>query len=107
VTTLLGHKSGVTGVAFNCTGTLVASSSSDGTVQVWSTACLEAGAKPLRTLVGHRAGVHCIAFDPLDPDRLASGSQDQRLIIWSISESASKLKLVSNDHKGVHSVSFR
>ncbi|HMF15778.1 MAG TPA: WD40 repeat domain-containing protein, partial [Gemmataceae bacterium] len=68
--TLLGHKDGVSCVAFDKSGKRLASGSGDKTIILWE---LEKG-KLEHTLSGHQGGVRCLAFS--EKNKLASGSDD-------------------------------
>ena len=68
--TLLGHKDGVSCVAFDKSGKRLASGSGDKTIIIWN---LEKG-KPEQTLTGHEGGVRCLIFS--ETGRLASGGKD-------------------------------
>jgi WD40 repeat protein len=67
----------VTGLAFSPDGTLLAISSADKTVRLWS---LSTG-EQLKIFRGHERAVTCIAFSP-DGRNLVSGSADKTLRIW-------------------------
>lgn len=93
---LRGHKDAVTAVRFLPTGPsdvtgalaaggravrLLASSSKDALVKVWDLAlqcCVQ-------TIVGHRAEVWSLAVSP-NGCRLVSGSNDEKLRVWSLGE---------------------
>lgn len=55
----------------------IASASADATIRIWDAAT---GAH-MDTLVGHLAGVSCVAWSP-DGDTLASGSDDKSIRLW-------------------------
>ncbi len=75
--TLRGHTSNVVAVAFDPTGTRLASTSFDRTIKVWET---EAGQEVL-TLRGHSGGVLSVAFSA-DGRRIATGSIDYTVRVW-------------------------
>lgn len=58
-------------------GRFIASASADATVKIWDAAT---GAH-MDTLVGHMAGVSCVAWTP-DSNTLASGSDDKAIRLW-------------------------
>src|SRR5262245_52655598 len=80
--TLPGHRWPVDGLVFNRTGVWLASASHDRTVRLWGT--WRDGAK--EELTGHSDWVRCVAFSP--DDWLASGGDDQRILLWSGGHSA-------------------
>jgi COMPASS component SWD3 len=58
-------------------GRWIASASADGTAKIWDAST---GAH-LETLVGHMAGVSCLAWSP-DSNTLATGSDDKSIRLW-------------------------
>ncbi len=58
--TLVGHDSAVFSLAFNASGTRLASGSEDSTVRLWDTRT----GKPEGLLLGHTGTVRCLGFDP-------------------------------------------
>jgi COMPASS component SWD3 len=58
-------------------GKWIASASADGTAKIWDAST---GAH-LETLVGHMAGVSCLAWAP-DSNTLATGSDDKAIRLW-------------------------
>jgi COMPASS component SWD3 len=58
-------------------GRWIASASADGTAKIWD---VETG-EHMDTLVGHMAGVSCLAWAP-DGDGLATGGDDKAIRLW-------------------------
>lgn len=73
---LLGHDGEVVVGAWNHDGTVVATSSLDGTARLWDPAT----GKNFAVLTGHEAGVLCVDFDA--QGRLATASIDHTIRIW-------------------------
>ena len=67
--TLQKHTGWTNALAFSADGKLLASGSTDKTVQLWETTT----GKPLATLTGHINGITALAFSP-DSTTLVSGS---------------------------------
>ncbi|KAF9879030.1 WD domain-containing protein [Colletotrichum karsti] len=78
-TRVLGGHAGrpVSQVRISPDGRWIASASADGTVKVWDA---ETG-RHMDTLVGHMAGVSCVAWSP-DSGTLATGSDDKAIRLW-------------------------
>ncbi|OLN94267.1 WD repeat-containing protein 5 [Colletotrichum chlorophyti] len=75
---LSGHEGKpVSQVRISPDGHWIASASADGTIKIWDAAT---GAH-MDTLVGHMAGVSCVAWSP-DSGTLASGSDDKAIRLW-------------------------
>jgi WD40 repeat protein len=79
VTTLRGHKDGVTEVVFSPDGSLLATSSVDGSVKLWSVPAR----REVATLRGHREGVLGVAFSP-DGRTLASAGAEGSVKLWNL-----------------------
>jgi len=77
VRTLLGHLSGVTGVAISPDGDRLFSASDDGTIKLWDTMT----GQEILTLRGHFSGIHGMDLTR-DGCRLATVSLDRTLRIW-------------------------
>ncbi|GAK54714.1 WD-40 repeat protein [Candidatus Moduliflexus flocculans] len=76
---LEGHADFVIGIAFSPDGTLLASSSADGTLKLWNVA----DGKIIRTLYGHAGWVVSVSFSP-DGKLLASGGADKTIKLWNV-----------------------
>jgi WD40 repeat protein len=72
-----GHKHRVNDVAFSPDGSLLASASRDGTVQLWGNAY---GFK-LRVLEADQESINTVSFSP-DGGMIASGSEAGSVVIW-------------------------
>jgi ribosome assembly protein 4 len=77
--TLPGHTDSVLVVAFNPTGTILASGSGDKTMRLWDLNTQT----PIATCVGHTHWVLAVAWAP-DGHAVATGSHDNTLKIWGI-----------------------
>ncbi len=76
---LSGHTEGVTQLAWNPQGTLLASAGrgpADTTIHLWN-----ADGQPVRVLTGHTGPILSLAWSP-DGSQLASGSADQTVRLW-------------------------
>jgi WD40 repeat protein/transcriptional regulator with XRE-family HTH domain len=76
---LTGHQGPVNAVAFNPSGTLLATASSDSTVRLWRVFDRE----PVATLTGHHGKVVTVAFSP-DGRTLASAGSDGTVRLWDV-----------------------
>jgi hypothetical protein len=83
VRTFSGHTDAVASVAFSPDGKRLASAggTADKTAKVWDLAT----GKDVLTLKGHTDTVHGVTFSP-DGKRLASGSHDETLKVWELSD---------------------
>jgi WD40 repeat protein len=97
--TLTGHTGAVVAVAFRPDGTLLATTSTDGTARLWDTATGE----PVRTLIGHEYTVFGAAFSP-DGIVLATTGMDRTIRLWDAS-AGQPVRVI--DHEAmVHGVAF-
>lgn len=83
-----GHGGTITGLDFNPTGALLASSSRDGTVRLWDVYLQS----ERLTLAGHTDRVQDVAFSPLG-DQVASASLDGTVRLWDAASGAALLTL--------------
>jgi WD40 repeat protein len=77
VLVLAGHGGIVTSVAFSPNTSVIASGSTDGSVNLWD----PADGRLLLSLTGHSGAVLSVAFAP-DGLTLASGGEDQTIRVW-------------------------
>jgi WD40 repeat protein len=77
--TLQGHTGGINRLTFSSDGSLLASSSDDGTAKLWSTSDWKLRA----TLLGHTGSVTSLAFSP-DGTSLITGGVDGTFKIWNV-----------------------
>jgi len=78
--TLSGHEAAVTSAEYSPDGSLICSSSLDGTVRVWDPRTGDERMSPLRSGDGE---VHSVAFAP-DSCRIASGTELGVVCVWNI-----------------------
>ncbi|KAK6337054.1 hypothetical protein TWF718_009840 [Orbilia javanica] len=100
VQTLGGHTLWVNGVAFSPDSKMVASASSDKTIQIWDTATGTA----LQTLRGHTSWVNSVAFSS-DGKLIASASNDGTVRLWSVA-TGTALQTFRGHVLDVNSVAF-
>lgn len=77
---LSGHKDCVRTVAWNITGTRLASGSTDKTIRVWNPEKPEV--RYSIQFKGHLQTVDQLCWDPTNSDRLASASPDKTVRFW-------------------------
>ena len=75
------HAGLITEIVYSPDGSLIATASKDGSVQIWDAT----DGSPIRTLTGHGGGVNSIAFSP-DGSLLASGSDDRTAKLWNVAD---------------------
>lgn len=73
------HEQQVTSVAFSPNGKLMATTSSDKTLRLWSTQTQQL----MHECKGHTAAVWSAAFSP-DSERVVTGASDGTIRIWSV-----------------------
>ncbi|MDB9376245.1 eIF2A-related protein [Nodularia sphaerocarpa] len=94
----IGHEDEIIDVSFSPDGKIIATSSRDKTVKLWSL-----DGKQITTLKGHTALVHSVSFSP-DQKIIATASWDNTVKFWTTS---GKLITTLDAHQNsVYSVSF-
>ncbi len=88
IAAMLGHGGTITGLDFNAAGTLLASSSRDGTARLWDVYLQS----EVLILAGHNDRVQDVAFSPLG-DQIASASLDGTVRLWDAASGTSLLAL--------------
>jgi WD40 repeat protein len=94
-----GHTDGGYALAFNSTGTLLASGAMDGAVCLWDTASWKLVKK-----LPNRAKVYGVAFTP-DGNRLASACSDNLIRFWDLATYQEVAQLHGHEAY-VHQVAF-
>jgi WD40 repeat protein/uncharacterized caspase-like protein len=87
-----GHGKGVTDVAFNRDGKLLASGGTDNTIKIWDVTTKS----EVRTLAGHTANIESMDFSP-DGRLLASAGEDGSTFLWDANTGEHLLTMVSLD----------
>ena len=101
-TSLTGHRGTVRALAFNPSGTLLATGSEDLTIQLWDLATGQPVGIPL---AGNTAAVTSLAFSP-DGASLASGSADRALTLWDLSSNQAVGKPLAGSPGVILSLSY-
>jgi class 3 adenylate cyclase/GTPase SAR1 family protein len=97
---LEGEKEAIHSLAFNATGTMLASGGQNGTVTLWepSTGSL------LRTVDGHESLILSLVFDPIGTT-LATGSLDAIIKLWDVPD-GNLLRILEGHTGNIDRVSF-
>ncbi|KGG52933.1 hypothetical protein DI09_122p10 [Mitosporidium daphniae] len=69
-------------ISFNCTGTDLATGGLDSSIRIWPITKPFSTSKETTRLEGHSGSVLCVRWSPIDPNLLASSSDDSAVIIW-------------------------
>ncbi|TYZ63764.1 hypothetical protein PybrP1_004908 [[Pythium] brassicae (nom. inval.)] len=77
---IYGHSRKVYALEYNSTGTLLASGSNDKTIRIWF---VDSNQEP-NELRGHTDSIHSLAWDPTNPQRLASTGADKTVRVWDV-----------------------
>jgi WD40 repeat protein len=100
VRTLTGHTDEAYSVAFSPDGTLLAATSKDTTVRLWSVA----DGTPVRTLTGHTDWVWGVAFSP-DGTILAATGGDSTVRLWRVAD-GTLLRTLTGHTEWLYGVAF-
>ena len=77
---LSGHTKKVHSVAWNCTGSRLASGAVDWTGRLW--AVDEGRGKSIGELKGHASSVDQLCWNPTHRDQIATASRDKTIKLW-------------------------
>ncbi|RUS29803.1 kinase-like domain-containing protein [Jimgerdemannia flammicorona] len=85
-----GHRNARRCITFHETAPIVLTSSDDGMIRQWD---YSTPTKWTLTTThrGHSKAIHCIAFNPKDPDMFATASNDRTVKIWTVKRHGSVL----------------
>lgn len=97
---LKGHARHVLAVRYSPDGSVLASSSADGTVRLWAPST----GKPHRVLRGHRQWASALVFSP-DGKTLYSGSGGGEIHVWDV-RTGDKLRSLKGHKKGIDCLSL-
>ena len=89
---LRGHRARITQLRFSPDGSLLATSSNDGSVRMWETADLNT--QPI-VLSANAGFIFCIAFSP-DGERILSGSRDEDRLVLSPTRTETMVEGICN-----------
>ncbi len=89
-TFLLGHNAVINQVEYSPNDRWIGTASSDGTVRLFDSR----SGKEVQRFSGHQGAVWCLAFSP-DNQAVASGGDDQRVLMWPIEASEGTAKQVA------------
>ncbi len=106
--TLSGHKGAVNALAFSADGKLLASAAGEtgvaGEIKLWN----PADGKLLSTTTAHADALYAVAISP-DGKTLATGSYDQKIKLFDISDPAApnELRTLTGHNGAVYALAFR
>lgn len=82
---LTGHRKKVHGLAWNHTGTLLASGAVDLSVRLWTTERLGSSSRACAgELKGHTGTIEQLCWNPVDENQLATASADRTVRVWDV-----------------------
>ncbi len=84
------HARGITCLKFSPDGSVLATSSADATIHIYSVTSDGTPFPILKILRGHVAGINAVAWSPSKPYTLASASDDKSIMLWTPSGSGSQ-----------------
>eukprot|EP01129_Flabellula_baltica_P005804 TRINITY_DN2127_c0_g1_i1.p1 TRINITY_DN2127_c0_g1~~TRINITY_DN2127_c0_g1_i1.p1 ORF type:complete len:2266 (+),score=515.97 TRINITY_DN2127_c0_g1_i1:47-6844(+) len=91
---LEGHTGMITSLEYSPCGKYIASASEDGRVIIWDSVTYE----QIKTINYHRDAVRALAWSPVESDyRLATCSEDQKVLLWNILSSDSPYLELNHD----------
>ncbi|XP_075678127.1 WD repeat, SAM and U-box domain-containing protein 1-like [Dermatophagoides pteronyssinus] len=95
LSTLIGHEYGVNCVRYSPFGTIIASASTDGCIILWNS---QNGEQVLKMMHESRSAIRVCCFSPSSA-LLASGADDETLVVWDISTRTRIKTLYKHDAK--------
>ena len=95
-----GHLHGISALAFNPNGKMIASAGSDGTIILWNSVT----GKQLANLAAHKDSVKALCFSP-DGFLLASAGDDKRICLWDM-KTEQLLRTLTGHQQAISSVAF-
>lgn len=98
------HQGAVNDLSLTADQQLMASSSDDRTIRIWSLPDLV----PKAELKGHTDEIWAVEFSPINPSQIVSGSKDGRVLMWNLNQQDVPLEICnrSTDEAAVTDVCF-